>query len=158
MRKFNPKLVIVLSLAVGLVSATAISAIAEVNEEYWNQASTILNDLSSDMTQLGNEATSYGNENLSKSQALEKAKQHEKNALNLLERMIRLNPTSPDSTFHAKIVNMVSNWYLAARLWHEGLKEGNKKKMGAVEPIVSVIKEEAKLFRKKAKGGSENNN
>jgi len=158
MRNFNPKLVIVLSLVVGLVSVATISATAEMNEGYWNQASTILKDLSSDMTQLGNEATSYGNEDLSKSQTLEKANQHKENALNLLKNMIRLNPTAPDSTFHAKMVNMVSNWYLAARLWQEGLKEGNKKKMGAVEPIVDVIKEEAKLFRNKAKGVSENNN
>ena len=158
MRKFNPKFVIALSLVVGLVSVTTISAMAEVNEEYWDQASAILNDLSSDMTQLGNEATAYGNENLSKSQTLEKANQHKENALNLLKKMIQLNPTSPDSTFHAKMVNMVSNWYLAARLWQEGLKEGNKKKMGAIEPIVDVIKEEATLFRDRAKGVSENNN
>ena len=157
MRKFNPKLAIALSLVIGLAFVTTISTMAEANEEYWNQASTLLKELSADMTQLGNEATSYGNEKLSKNQALEKAKQHEKNSLNLLEKMIQLNPTSPDSTFHAKMVNMVSNWYLASRLWHDGLKEGNKKKMGAVEPIVNVIREEAKLFRNKSEETSEDN-
>ena len=135
-----------------LLSSTSISVRAEQEGNYWTKVSEVLKDLSADMTELGAEATSFGKEETTKSATLEKAKQHREEALKLLKRIIELNPEAPDPTLHAKMVNAVSNWYLASLLWQEGLEEGSQKKMRAVEPIVNVISREAKLFSTKAKG------
>ena len=146
MKFLNTKTSLVLFVSLGLLLGSTVIATADGEKNYFNELANVFKTMSQDMQKLGNQAQDYSKKKEAKSELEGEAKKHKENAFQMLKKVISLTSEAPNASFHSKVVNNVSDWYLATRLWEEGLKEGDNKKLSAMEQVVHVVSKDSKEF------------
>jgi len=110
---------------------------------YYNDISKIVSETSSDMSSLMGtvQQISAGNETMAAGSR--KAKKYNDRALSQLVRMIDLNSETNNNSYHARIVSLISDWYLVTQLLEEGLANYDMDKINAGTQIMIIFREKA---------------
>lgn len=132
-----------LFLVVGLVVGLTFSMVVAAEGSYKDEASDILNEISSEMKAFAADKKAMNEGTKSLKTLRENAKKRQQKAFSHLKKVAALNAQANDMKFQFILHNVAEKWYAATKEWYNGLA-GLEEKLENLGKEMTLISENMK--------------